>query len=185
MSEFIACFPCANGLYEECLNLIPIEGDPEHFKPCMNVGLSKSDRRAQEAHGIGRPLKDVDEIMDPRATGSKRAATMYPLHFDEDCEWTGLLYAGGGYVTVVGCRGNLQEIRHHGPVVDMLENGPGNVHRICNQCDQRWHTLNASLEPGVDVLEHDRSTRAGASELDENELWWASQQLAAPRRGDH
>jgi hypothetical protein len=42
----------------------------------------------------------------------------------------------------MGCISGLQRARHHGPDKSTLNNEVGNVHRICDYCHNRWHTLN-------------------------------------------
>lgn len=93
----------------------------------------------------GAPLKDPEKITDPYSTGRKRAATQYPLFKTNPCEWRGKKNCGGGLEPITGCINGLQQDRHHGPVKNPLRNEPGNVHRICKYCHNRWHENNNSI----------------------------------------
>lgn len=95
-----------------------------------------------------RRFKNDAALRDQQSTGRKRASRLYPLDPDADCEWAGITNAGGGQYPIEGCGGNSkrpvakQECRHHGPDKNTLNNEPGNVHRICVTCHNRWHALN-------------------------------------------
>jgi len=99
----------------------------------------------------GAPVKNVEDITDPYSTGRKRAAIQYPIHKTNPCEWRGKKNCGGG-TPIIGCIDGLQIDRHHGPIKDPLENSPGNVHRICKKCHNRWHVVNDPI--------YDRATYA-------------------------
>jgi hypothetical protein len=87
-------------------------------------------------------------LRDQQSTGRKRAARLYPLDRDAECEWAGSTSAGGGTNPIPGCgkRRNTvkgkQQARHHGPDKNTLNNEPGNVHRICHSCHNAWHAVN-------------------------------------------
>lgn len=87
-------------------------------------------------------------LRDQQSTGRKRAARLYPLDRNADCEWAGSDAAGGGTHPIPGCgrRSNTvrgkQQARHHGPDKNTLNNEPGNVHRICHSCHNAWHAVN-------------------------------------------
>lgn len=49
---------------------------------------------------------------------------------------------GGGEFPIQGCSDGVQLNRHHGPDKNTLNNEPGNVHRICAHCHNRWHAKN-------------------------------------------
>lgn len=86
--------------------------------------------------------QDNAKLIDQQSTGRKRAAEMYPLYPEELCEWAGKKNCGGGATPIVGCENNKQQARHHGPDKNTLNNDPGNVHRICHTCHNRWHAAN-------------------------------------------
>jgi hypothetical protein len=200
--EYTACFPCSVGLYGECMNLQPIEGDLDHFLPCYNKQVATVTESS--TRGPGRPVKELGEDGDtPKRIldrGRKRAAMLYPLVEGMVCQWAGLRYAGGGVETIIGCRGNVLEAgqnrhaRHHGPNKSVVFNDQGNVHLICPTCHNRWHTLNDPyygerpdagkpfVPVGYDMLEHDPTTQATDQEITENEKWW---QTAPTKRLDN
>lgn len=94
------------------------------------------------------PVREVNtyksdaSLRDQQSTGRKRAAVMYPLYPDDDCEWKLRKNNGGGNSPIVGCLNGKQQARHHGPDKNTLNNDAGNVHRICHQCHNRWHARN-------------------------------------------
>lgn len=153
------CGPCAAGMYEECRNPQPTE-DELWIIPCayLFAGVQKVDREPGE--GPGRKALDPSEITDAKSTGRKRAAMVMPILTGQLCGWSGLKFAGGGVVPIVGCQGNTiadvkskqqavekgaDEVghRHHGPDKNTLNNSPGvNLHGICTICHTRWHALN-------------------------------------------
>lgn len=96
----------------------------------------------------GRPQKE-DNFLDPKSTGRKRAATLYPLNRGSFCEWRDLANCGGGKHPIIGCASGYQENLHHGPDKDTLNNTRDeddvtkrNVHKICSNCHNRWHAAN-------------------------------------------
>lgn len=86
--------------------------------------------------------KDDAVVRDQQSTGRKRAADMYPLYPEYDCEWRMQKGCGGGKYPIIGCLDGKQEARHHGPDKNTLNNEEGNVHRICHKCHNRWHHRN-------------------------------------------
>jgi hypothetical protein len=101
-----ACFACANGIYEECTNLQPIEGDPEHYRPCFNQQMLAPELDVVpngQKRSVGRPMLDNSKVTDITSTGRKRAAMLYPVTEGMTCQWAGLMYAGGGVQTIIGC----------------------------------------------------------------------------------
>lgn len=94
--------------------------------------------------------KDDGNIVDAKSTGRKRAAKLYPIEPEKECEWQGLRFAGGGLFPIIGCKEGKQKHRHHGPDLSTLNNAEGNVHRICNICHNRWHADNDAF-----ILEFD------------------------------
>lgn len=89
-----------------------------------------------------RRLKRDATLKDQQSTGRKRAARLYPLDPDADCEWKGLSECGGGTRPIIGCVSGKQQARHHGPDKSTSNNDEGNVHRICHRCHNRWHAAN-------------------------------------------
>lgn len=158
------CIGCGRGFHSECeIGCENCHGDYEQ----VTKSISHS--------GVGQPLKDPKNVKDPYSTGRKRAATMYPLYETNPCEWRGLKNCGGGLEPIIGCMKGLQEARHHGPVKAPLENYPGNVHRICTTCHNRWHKKNDPVynEEVYRTLLHN-PTVAIESELALNEVEWAN-----------
>jgi hypothetical protein len=185
--EFEACLPCSVGLFQECLNPQPI-GETGNYRPC---GVLPDFTKEPQVKGlVGRPLSEPADMADVLTTGRKRAAMMYPIYDGMVCEWAGLKFAGGGIKPIIGCPGNLlyaergKYARHHGPDKNVLENGPGNVHRICPFCHNRWHAENnefygirpAEGQPFLPItgtlLKHNSETMATEEEIEENEARW-------------
>jgi hypothetical protein len=146
----------------------------------------------------GGQIKDPSKVKDLESTGRKRAARLYPIPKDGQpgfpmvCEWSGLLSAGGGINPIVGCRNGLAEGIHHGPDKNTLNNFAVNVHRICDSCHNRWHTLNdryymatrpsgdipyLPLPEAGEVRQHDPFTKASDSDFMMNDLMWAGRKL--------
>lgn len=118
-------------------------------------------------HGLERSGKLDSSLKDPQSTGRKRAAKQYPLNKSLPCEWRGILHAGGGTKPIMGCVAGKQQARHHGPDYNTLNNEPGNVHRICHSCHNRWHAENDKFKDesylklyGIDVRSEDLSKAA-------------------------
>lgn len=133
----MACLACGRGFHSECLN------------GCNNChpDYAQITRSLQTIGGgrySGAPVKDPESVKDRHSTGRKRAAQLYPIFRGNPCEWQGKKNCGGGH-SIVGCIEGLQQDRHHGPVKDTLRNEPGNVHRICKKCHNRWHAVNDPL----------------------------------------
>lgn len=189
-----SCWGCVTGLHFECL--VPVDETEEGLVHCC-CALAQVIVEDEEKRGVGRPMLDVSEITDIRSTGRKRAAMMYPIFADMQCEWAFLRHAGGGIKPIIGCNGNIiQPVksgankgdRHHGPDKSVINNSPGNVHRICSPCHNRWHAANNKfygerpsadqpylpLEEHGELKQHDRDTRATEEEIQQNEEFWAS-----------
>ena len=127
---------CGNSIYDASLlqlsnaqsNLSDPDSDQESFEegPVYEVKAHKPD----------------SALKDQQSTGRKRAAKMYPLDKDADCEWNKQKNCGGGKNPIVGCLEGKQQARHHGPDKNTLNNDFGNVHRICHSCHNNWHAAN-------------------------------------------
>jgi hypothetical protein len=189
-----SCWGCVTGLHFECL--ATVDETEEGLVHCC-CSLAQVIYEDDEKRSVGRPMLDVSEITDIRSTGRKRAAMLYPIFADMQCEWAFLRHAGGGIEPIIGCNGNIiQPIksgpskgdRHHGPDKSVINNSPDNVHRICSPCHNRWHAANNKfygerppadqpylpLEEHGELKIHDRDTRATEEELQQNEEFWAS-----------
>ena len=94
-----------------------------------------------------RGLKVDSGVADVKSTGRKRAVLAKPIKPGAPCEWLGLRYAGGGAIPIVGCLEGTQTNIHHGPDKNTLNNRQSNLHAICSECHNRWHTLNDSYYP--------------------------------------
>jgi hypothetical protein len=129
----MGCALCGRGFHIECKKC--------RRDKCHPVA-TQSAKEILTGNGRGRPLKNIEDMKDPHSTGRKRAAHLYPLFKDSSCEWSLKENCGGGSYPIIGCTNGKQEARHHGPVKDTRRNEPGNVHRICALCHNRWHTLN-------------------------------------------
>ena len=138
----MGCVSCGRGFHSECK------------KCCKNKCHGTVNKLASTligtpvTKGVGRGagVKNPDDVKDRHSTGRKRAAQLYPIFSPDDpCEWRMKKNCGGGEKPIVGCLKGTQEDRHHGPVKDTLRNEPGNVHRICKLCHNRWHADNDSI----------------------------------------
>lgn len=152
MSDIVMmeCQPCALGFHWECAD--PTEEPGGGYFCCCVTGQKK-----------GLPVDEDEDgaegfVTNNLTTGRKRAGRLHEVLTGMSCEWSGLRYAGGGIVPIVGCSGNvLAKVKrgadlppgtdsrgelHHGPDKTTLNNGPLNLHRICSACHHRWHALN-------------------------------------------
>lgn len=95
-----------------------------------------------------RRKKNDGNLKDPHSTGRKRAVTLHGhANAELPCEWRGKANCGGGRFPILGCDNGVQENLHHGPDKNTLNNERENIHKICSQCHNRWHTLN---DPGYE-----------------------------------
>lgn len=155
------CLPCGREFHEEC--------EYENCNECHpNV-----EKLAKTFITTGAPVKKPQDVTDPKSTGRKRAAQLYPIFEDASCEWQGKKNCGGGKYPITGCIKGLQRHRHHGPVKNTLRNEPGNVHRICHDCHNRWHARNDAEydELAYDKLPH-MPLEATEMELIASEAKW-------------
>lgn len=148
------CIKCARGFCLECGSCPCCKGEISEFE--VPVSAEKT-----------RFSKSSDELRDPKSTGRKRAAELYPLIPDAPCEWRGQKNCGGGRFPIVGCLNGIQTNRHHGPDKDTTNNSSGNLHRICAKCHQRWHWLNDYLPPH-------KPEKATPAEIAQSEMNWAT-----------
>lgn len=204
MTDLIAgaCWPCKVGLHEECLDVqmvAPEEPEDQlvddNWVTCCCT-ITPNVEEVAERRGVGRPMKDPNDITDILSTGRKRAQMLYPIIDGSECDWAWLKFAGGGVEPVIGCSGNLifsergKGGRHHGPNKNVIANEPGNVHRLCMSCHARWHALNNQYYgsrppvgenylplPEHESLRHDPNTRATDEEREDNEKYWATAKI--------
>lgn len=187
------CLACLAGWHNECLMLTD---------DCDCCGTSPQMTIENLSPGLTSKLKDAEEVKDQTSTGRKRAAAMYPIpSIDQGgmvCEWSGLSFAGGGAIPIVGCNQNLiaaikEKVDdfwpgniHHGPDKSTLNNSETNVHRICPACHNRWHALNDPFYPknrpesglpylplSGDSKPHDSGNKATAMVVAASEQYWA------------
>lgn len=160
----MACVACGRGFHNEC---------EVGCESCHDDLEQKAKTLRLVGAGRGAPTKDPKDIGDPYSTGRKRAAIQYPLFRTNPCEWRGKKNCGGG-TPITGCMKGLQQDRHHGPVKNPLRNEPGNVHRICKPCHNRWHAVNDPIydEKTYDDTIHDPEP-ATEIELLANEAYWS------------
>lgn len=185
--EVSVCWACVCGIHDECYDPQLIEDDNvagPWTSCCCRIN------KDQDAHdyslGVGRPVADPGQITDITSTGRRRAAMLYPIMENMVCEWAGLKFAGGGVEPIIGCQGNIltsdkgptRGDRHHGPDKNVINNSPGNVHRICSSCHNSWHSKNnkyygerpaadQSYLPTSEWIKHDDETLATEEELEE------------------
>jgi len=169
------CHACLRGYTWEC-----ISGCSDTILAEPPVGEDKKERGGQ--------TKSRDKVKDLESTGRKRAAEMYPIKVGMPCEWSGLKFAGGGVVPIIGCSNGVATNRHHGPDKNTLNNEMGNVHRICAHCHNRYHAANDIFYAGErpagdspwlpvgDLIPHDSVTKATSEEIIESELKWRTNQ---------
>jgi hypothetical protein len=152
-------------LHDECFN---------HHTICGCFSSSRSQDTGDVPRNIrGGPTKSDEEVTDPKSTGRKRAAVLYPIEEGMVCEWSKLKFAGGGKHPIIGCLGRPASDRHHGPNKDTLRNELGNVHRICDYCHNRWHAANdPDYDPEGPFTPHDPNTLATLEEIADNEIYW-------------
>lgn len=132
----MACISCARGFHDECIE----PAHPENHCCCPPDRQEGESLVTIETLPVGRPRKEDDEIS--TSAGRKRAAVEYEIDPTAACEWSGRANCGGGKEPIVGCIGNTQAHRHHGPIKHTAHNERGNVHRICARCHNTWHAKN-------------------------------------------
>ena len=148
------CPPCQLGLCSSCQRISCDCNTAIHLQqesaPSLTSSEPKEIEEDEELRGSlgekrrtgSRTQKRDAYLKDQQSTGRKRAARLYPLDKDKDCEWKGLSECGGGTRPIVGCVSGKQQSRHHGPDKSTSNNSEGNVHRICHRCHNRWHAAN-------------------------------------------
>lgn len=213
----VECLPCTMGNHESCwkpnVNLEGRHAVVGGLCCCPTTVFDLSNELtfadltstpSGESHGItdrssedgekkerGGQIKEANEVTDHESTGRKRAAKLFPIQKGMPCEWRGLKVAGGGVMPIVGCLLGDAKAIHHGPNKSTLANFVGNVHRICDQCHNRWHTVNdkyytGERPPGIsyypldeyEVFEHLPFVYATDAELAKSEVAWLESKAA-------
>ncbi|SRR6266498_1446158 len=166
----MSCTSCGAGFHKECESTpCCCEGSP----PVANLLEEEDNEQILHRNISGRGRARDSNLKDQQSTGRKRAALDYPLSPERACEWKALRYAGGGKHPIIGCHDGKQQARHHGPDKNTLNNEIGNVHRICANCHNRWHTANDSeYTPGDYGKAHNPTIQATIDEIAKNEAYW-------------
>lgn len=165
----MGCLACVRDFHDECAT-----------EPCC------CSQKSSTPEGL-EWTKDDNKVIDPKSTGRKRAAKLFPLDRDKPCEWRGLSLAGGGRVPIIGCTDGNQTNRHHGPNKDTLVNDRANVHLICTTCHNRWHASNDPLynDNSPDVTPHNPDLLATPEEQLQNEKFWLRNRAKESNGGKH
>lgn len=167
------CLACGRGFHHEC---VKCRKDKCHKEVDSDTSLREIEINDEHEFIAPQSRKSAKEnLKDPKSTGRKRAAQLYPIIPDDPCEWRSLRNCGGGRRPIIGCLDGNQKHRHHGPVKDTTRNEQGNVHRICTACHVHWHELNdlVYVEKDFNLLPHQP---VPATDLDiiQNILDWKS-----------
>jgi hypothetical protein len=92
----------------------------------------------------GAPYKNPEDMINVLATGRARASEVKPINDGDICEWSGLRYAGGSVIPIIGCNNSVAQSVHHGPNKSVLDNRLENLHKLCATCHERFHICNDS-----------------------------------------
>lgn len=166
----MACHNCGRNFHDECV----VGCSKCHPEKQDGLSFLKPDT-ALISNATGGEPKKRKELKDSESTGRKRAAKLYPINSNLDCEWKGKKNCGGGRRPIIGCIDGKQEHRHHGPVKKTTYNHEGNVHRICASCHVRWHEINDLV---YDLDDYNKLPHmpepASLEEVTQNHLDWVS-----------
>ncbi len=171
----MSCIACRQGFTWECRK----HGNCDDATDNTSVSVPDTPDDSEEDNNEQYIVKTQDDskLKDQQSTGRKRAAKMYPLAEGAPCEWQGKKNCGGGSNPITGCYSGTQQARHHGPDKNTLNNEKGNVHRICHNCHNRWHTDNdAGYIWGSNYPLHNPVAATNA-ELANNELSWMNRDI--------
>lgn len=138
------CIDCAEGFPELCqLGGCQSEAEITSLEGLIaSGGFSAVDEVKKKPRDSRRGKNDMN-LKDPQSTGRHRAVSIHgKANPEEPCEWLGLANCGGGSFPILGCDSGVQENLHHGPDKNTLNNERINIHKICSQCHNRWHTMN-------------------------------------------
>jgi hypothetical protein len=190
------CVACLQGFTWECENGGCTDNPDNNNQSEPNSSTSsntngqtdsQSDLPFSEEAGEfdGREVRQHNDssLRDQQSTGRKRAAVMYPLDREADCEWKMQSSVGGGPKPIIGCLNGKQQARHHGPDKNTLNNDRGNVHRICHNCHNRWHTQNDEIYVWGIIQNPHSPVAASLSEIGQSEVYWAGRKLVKANDG--
>lgn len=185
-----ACLECAGGFHQLCENggckgchatqeaqtSEDLALEDGGFRAVTEDELTKGGRLAKR-RTKDRTKNDLT-LKDPHSTGRKRAVTLHG-HADptQPCEWQGKANCGGGRFPILGCDSGVQENLHHGPDKNTLNNERQNIHKICSQCHNRWHTLNDPDYQWDGVHEHHAPRDITIEDVKEDNTRWANRQV--------
>lgn len=142
----MGCIRCGRGFCRECPKCRKGKCH-DNDAPGGNVVETEAENEALPLSSPKKRKSAKENLRDPKSTGRKRAAQLYPINSDDPCEWRGLRNCGGGRRPIIGCLDGTQKHRHHGPVKDTTRNEQGNVHRICTDCNLYGsRVLNTNLD---------------------------------------
>ncbi len=149
----MGCLSCGRGFHFECKKCRKnkCHGSDQQL---ISVVTGVAPKKTKGEWAKGQPIKNPEDVRDRHSTGRKRAAQLYPIFNPgvDPCEWRMKKNCGGGEKPIIGCLNGVQTDRHHGPIKDTLKNEPGNVHRICKLCHNRWHADNDSIyNPEINI----------------------------------
>jgi hypothetical protein len=104
--------------------------------------------------------RDIGSFDDPKSTGRKRQAEMYPIQKGQACEWASKFITLGDLPAIVGCVNNPATDLHHGPDKNTLNNesasrGVGvldNTWAICSECHNGAHSKHDDFYPEYDRI---------------------------------
>jgi len=141
------CPECRRGFHDTCFgdcncDHLPVNATDASETPSSEVTSESDADEIVSAIKRQRRNKPDHAVKDQQSTGRKRAAKLYPLDPTKPCEWRNTYGQGGGDVKIYGCKDGFHQARHHGPDKNTLNNEPGNVHRICHVCHNKWHAKN-------------------------------------------
>jgi len=161
----------------------PIESGPSGKGKGQDSGSGQQESRSGSRRRTSDRTKNDQQLKDPHSTGRKRAVTLHG-HADptQPCEWQGKANCGGGHFPILGCMSGVQENLHHGPDKNTLNNERSNIHKICSQCHNRWHTLNdPGYEPDGHHESHSPREPERADVLEDNKRWQNRTVKRAPK----
>jgi hypothetical protein len=177
----MVCLPCRRGFHIECDNLLVLtdlndSNSIEHMECCCPEPTEKAalaEDTPVEFDEVKRHGNSKDEI--GTSAGRKRAAVTYKINEKLPCEWRLQKNCGGGKHPIIGCIAGLQKHIHHGPVKRTDRNERTNIHLICTNCHNRFHTL---CDPDYDeeaneLLPHE-PVFATLEECFEDDVKWKS-----------
>lgn len=173
----MTCVACLQGFTWECRHHGKCGGPASTNSDSGSSGsvsdlAGDEEREDNESEEFEVRTQDDSKLKDQQSTGRKRAAKMYPLDSNAECEWRGKKHCGGGSSPITGCFDGMQQARHHGPDKNTLNNERGNVHRICHNCHNRWHSKNdEGYVWGATYATHNPVV-ATEEEIANSELYW-------------